>query len=104
MGRSRRGDRRGSSRVRIRSRDQDREDRRCTKEKLWKNVHCSKFIPLSAFSTFYFNDLASALDHRFPNGFAACPRGSPPRACFNTNSPFPGTNVAILGGHERVSP
>src|SRR5216684_2825891 len=77
MGRSRRGDRRGSSRVRIRSRDQDRADRRCTKEKLRKNVHCSKFIPLSAFSTFYFNDLASALDHRFPNGFTACPRGSP---------------------------
>src|SRR5438067_2813073 len=70
MGRSRRGDS-------IRSRDQDREDRRCTKEKLRKNVHCSKFIPLSAFSTFYFNDLGSALDHRFPNGFTACPRGSP---------------------------
>ena len=77
MGRSRRGDRRWSSRVRIRSRDQDREDRRCTKEKLRKNVHCSKFIPLSAFSTFYFNDLASALDRRFPNGFTACPPGSP---------------------------
>ena len=77
MGRSRRGDSRGSSRVRIRSRDQDRADRRCTKEKLRKNVHCSKFIPLSAFSTFYFNDLGSALDHRFPNGFIAYPRGSP---------------------------
>ena len=79
MGRSRRGDRRGSSRVRIRSRDQDREDRRCTKEKLWKNVHCSKFIPLSAFSTFYFNDLASALDHRFPNGLPPA-RAAPPLA------------------------
>ena len=91
MGRSRRGDS-------IRSRDQDREDRRCTKEKLRKNVHCSKFIPLSAFSTFYFNDLGSALDHRFPNGFIAYPRGSPPRACSNSNSPFPGTNVATLEG------
>jgi len=98
MGRSRRGDSRGSSRVRIRSRDQDRADRRCTKEKLRKNVHCSKFIPLSAFSTFYFNDLGSALDHRFPNGFIAYPRGSPPRACSNSNSPFPGTNVATLEG------
>ena len=77
MGRNRRGDRRGSSRVRIRSRGQDREDRRCTKEKLRKNVHCSKFIPLSAFSTFYFNDLASGLDRRFPNGFTACPCRSP---------------------------